>query len=281
MTLNYWTVLKKIAVAWSEDNVPRLSAALAYYTIFSITPLLIIGVALLGLFLGPEASRGQIVDYISSIIGNDAGLQIQNMIISASKPKSAKIAQFAGLIMLVVGATGVFSELQSGLNTVWGVKAPDAISWMGVVKNRVISFLIVLGSVFLLLVSLILDITLTIISDTISTRVLNLGIILPSFSRFISFIVITMLFAVMYKILPDTPIKWREVWFGALITSVLFTLGKFLLGIYLSFSITSIYGASGSLVVLLIWVYYTSQIFFIGAEVSKVIAVEKTHPQRN
>ena len=116
-----WSFIKKIAFAWSADNVPRLSAALAYYTIFSITPLLIIGVALLGLFLGPEASRGQIVDYISGSIGHDAGVQIQNMILSASKPKSAKIAQLTGILMLVVGATGVFAELQSGLNTIWGV----------------------------------------------------------------------------------------------------------------------------------------------------------------
>lgn len=278
MAITYWIIIKKIANAWSEDNVPRLSAALAYYTIFSITPLLIIGVALLGLFLGTEASRGHIVDYISGSIGHEAGLQIQNMIISASKPKSAKIAQLAGVIMLIVGATGVFRELKSGLNTIWGVKAPEKQSWADIIKNRVLSFLIVLGSVFLLLASLVLDIILSdTISDIISHHAINLGFTISTFSRFFSFLVITMLFAIMFKILPETTIKWRAVWLGAIITSILFNLGKFLLGIYLSFSITSIYGASGSLVVLLIWVYYTSQIFFIGAEISKVISIEKSN----
>jgi membrane protein len=267
-------LLKKILTSWSEDNIPRLSAALAYYTIFSITPLLIIAVALLGLFLGPEASRGQIVDYISSHIGHETGTQIQNMIISASKPKSAKIAQFVGVIMLIIGMSGAFMELQNGLNTIWGVKGRRESNWVIFIWDRILSFLIVLAAAFLLLLSLILDIILLFISNNMNIHIpwLDIGFTLPLFSHFVSFIIITLLFTLMFKILPNTTIQWRTALMGAFITAILFTLGNFLLGLYLKYSITSIYGASSSLVVLLIWVYYASQIFFIGAEISKVIS---------
>lgn len=273
MAATFWVTIKKVASSWSEDRIPSLAAALAYYTIFSITPLLIIGISMLGVFLGPEASRGQVVHYISDVVGQEAGTQIQNMIISASMPKSAKLAQLGSFVMLIIGVTGLFAELQSGLNTIWGVKSQPQQTWVHFLWHQFLSYLMVWVAVSLLFFSLMLDIAITFIST--SNVISSLGFLMPTLSWCLSFLIITSLFALMFKVLPQTHIQWREVWIGALITSLLFTLGKFLLGFYLSYNVTlSIYGASSSLVVLLIWVYYVTQIFFIGAEITKAISTE-------
>ncbi|MBA2650190.1 MAG: YihY/virulence factor BrkB family protein [Legionella sp.] len=269
MFKNIWAFTKKVAYSWKEDKVASLSASLAYYTIFSLTPLLIICIALAGLFLGEEAARGQIVDQISSLVGHETGKQLQSMIESANKPKTAIFAQAGGIIMLLVGATGMFGEIQSGLNTIWGIKNDPNKGWWDVIKQRFLSFTMILGLVFLLLVSLVLSAFLTLISNSLGGFV----VLSVALSYGLSFVIVMVLFALMYKFLPETNIQWSDVWLGALVASILFAIGKFFLGLYLTHAdATSTFGASGSLVVLLIWAYYVAQILFTGAEITEIIA---------
>ncbi len=275
MKNNVWKFIKQVFSSWSEDNVASMAAALAYYTLFALTPLLIIAISLSGLFLGPEAARGQIVDQISGLVGHETGKQIQQMIESANKPVTALFAQVLGLVMLIFGASGVFGEIQGGLNKIWGVKTNRKENWLALVKHRFLSFSMVLVVAFLLLISLLINVALTAFSDYANLYFsVDKFVLLLSFV--FSFLITTLLFALFFKILPDAKIKWTDVWVGAFITSLLFSLGKFILGFYLYHTdVASVFGAAGSLVMLLLWVYYASQIFFIGAEISKIIATRK------
>ncbi|MBA2711273.1 MAG: YihY/virulence factor BrkB family protein [Tatlockia sp.] len=274
MLNNFFTLCKEVIATWSKDRIPSMSAALAYYTLFSLTPILLICIALVGIFFGPEAAQGKIVNEIGSMVGQETGKQIQTMIETANKPVTAYVAQFFGVIMLIFGASGVFSEIQSGLNTIWEVKTNPDWTWFDLLKKRFLSFTIVLGLAFLLLVSLIMGVFFTAVSSYI-TQFIGLDVFDILFSQLFSFLMEVILFAMMFKILPDVAIKWNEVWLGAIITTLLFTLGKYLLGIYLShINVSSAFGAAGSVVILLVWMYYTAQIFFIGATITKLISTK-------
>jgi len=256
-----------------EDDCTTLSAALAYYTTFSIAPLLLIVISIVGLVFGREAVRHQIQNQVEGLIGKGAGSQIGAMVQNAGQnPSAGVVGTVLGIVVLLVAATGAFSQLQSSLNRIWHVQ-PDPRT--GGVKNfigkRVLSLGMILGVAFLLLVSLIVSAALSSF-DTFIEELLPRsfsGAVLTGLEFILSLAVITVLFAAMYKVLPDVEIRWRDVWFGAAITAVLFTIGKFLIGLYLGHSGTvSSYGAAGSLVLIVLWVYYSSLIVLFGAELT-------------
>lgn len=259
---------------FSEDKVTRLSAALAYYTIFSMAPLLIIVIAIAGAAFGEEAARGQIVAQIRGLVGESGAELIQEMVQNASKPGQGVVATIVGVVTLLIGASGVFSQLQDALNTIWGVMPKPGLGIVHTIKSRFMSFALVFGVGFLLLVALVIDAALSAALGFLADQFPQGGVVLQIVNQVISLGVITALFALLYKYLPDVKIGWRDVLVGAFITALLFTIGKYLIGLYLgNSSPASVYGAAGSLVVLLIWIYYSSVIVFFGAEITQVYAM--------
>ena len=269
-----WALLKQTYADWSEDRAARLAAALAYYTTFSIAPLLVVLIGIAGLVFGTEAVRGQLDDQIRGLLGADAAKAVQDMVQSASTNEASGIvATGFSLVALVLGATGVFSELQDSLNTIWDVQPKPGRGWRGLISDRILSFGMVLAIAFLLTVSLVVSATIAGIGEFVGGFVGALQPVWHLLDAVVSIGILTLLFAAIFKLLPDVEIAWRDVWIGAVATSVLFTVGKLLLGLYLGRSATvSVYGAAGSLVVLLIWVYYSAQILFFGAELTQVYA---------
>jgi membrane protein len=267
-----WYLLSTTFSGWSEDKAPRLGAALAYYTVFSLTPLLMIAIAVAGFIFGAEAARGQIVGQIQALVGEEGGKAIQTMIENAAREKNTGIAAtLIGVATLLFGASGVFGELQDSLNTVWGVKPRPGRGVLGMIKDRFASFTMVMGIAFLLLVSLILTAAISALGAMLGGAVAEGP--LHVLNALVSFAIVTGLFAAMYRYVPDAKIEWRDVWIGAAVTSLLFTVGKVAIGLYLGRgSVASAYGAAGSLVVLLVWVYWSAQILFFGAEFTKVYA---------
>jgi membrane protein len=266
-------LLKAAVMEWNEDKAPRLGAALAYYTIFSLAPLLIIAIAVAGLVFGQEAAQGQIVDQFRALVGQSGAELIENMIAGARRPSTSILAAGIGLVTLLVGALGVFGQLQDALNTIWEVMPRPGRGIPGLVKDRLLSLTMVLGVAFLLLVSLVISAGFGALGNWIGRQLPGLEALLDIVNVVVSFGITTLLFALMFKYIPDAVIAWGEVWIGAVITSLLFTLGKLLIGLYLgNSSIGSSYGAAGSLVLLLLWVYYSAQIFFFGAEFTQVYA---------
>lgn len=267
---------KKLAIEtfreWQKDNASRLAAALAYYTIISLPALVMLIIAFAGMVLGEEAARGQIVHQLQSLFGLEGAKSIEEMIAIASKSESKSLqASLFGFATLIFGATAVVVQLQDSLNTIWNVTAKPGNFIKSFLLNRILSFGMILSVGFLLLVSLVISAGISLLSD-------SLGTITPhGFWRLIDFLVsltlIAGLFALMFKYLPDAKIAWNDVIIGAVLTSLLFNLGKLLIGIYLGNSqIGTTYGVAGSLVILLIWVYYSAQIFFLGAEFTQVYA---------
>lgn len=268
-------ILKTTFKEWTEDKAPRLGAALAYYTIFSLAPLLIIAIAIAGLAFGEQAAQHQLQEQIRGMVGSQGAEAIQTMIAKASRPSSGIVATIIGLVTLVLGASGVFSQLQDALNTIWEVKPKEGRGIKGIIKDRVLSFTMVLGIGFLLLVSLVLSAVLAALGSFLNTLMPNMSILMQIANIVISFAVITLLFAMIFKLLPDVEVSWRDMWLGAALTAVLFTIGKLAIGLYLGHSsATSVYGAAGSLVVLLLWVYYSAQILLFGAEFTQVYAMK-------
>lgn len=265
------TVVVQSVKEWIDDKAPRLGAALAYYTIFSIAPLLVISIAIVGFVLGEDAARGGIADELSTMVGPQAAEAIQTMVANAGKEKGSGIwASIFSTALLLFGASNVVVQLKESLNAVWDV--PDKVSSgiMGFIKTRFLSFGFVLGVGFLLLVSLVLSTVLSAAGKFLGNA-LPMAPLLQVLNIVLSLGVITVLFAMIFKFLPDVKLPWRDVWLGAAITAVLFTLGKYALGLYLArSSVASAYGAAGSLVVILVWVYYSAQICFFGAEVTQV-----------
>lgn len=266
-------LLRDAFYAWLEDNVERLGAALAYYTVFSLAPLLIIAIAIAGFAFGQEAAQGQIMSEIGGLLGEEGAKATQAMIESARQPTAGIVASLLGVILLVFGATGAFAQLQDALNTIWGVTPKPGRGVLGILKDRLWSFMLVIGIGFLLLVSLVLSAGLAALGKFFGHLLPVPETILQIVNFIISFGVITLLFAMMYKILPDVKIGWSDVWIGAAMTALLFSIGKFLIGLYLGKSgVASAYGAAGSLVIILLWVYYSSQIVLFGAEFTFVYA---------
>ena len=259
---------------FNEDKVTRLAAALAYYTIFSIAPLLIIVIAIAGAVFGEEAARGQIVAQIRDVVGDSGAELIQEMIQNANQPGTGVVATIVGIITLLIGATGVFGQLQDSLNTIWGVMPKPGLGIMHTIKTRVLSFALVFGIGFVLLVALVIDAALAGALNYLTDQLPLGGVMLQVFNQLISLVVLSILFAILFKYLPDVKIAWRDVIVGAVVTALLFIIGKFLIGLYLgNSSPASVYGAAGSLGVLLIWIYYSSVILFFGAEITQVYAM--------
>ena len=268
----YLTLFKDTAKEFSEDKAPRLGAALAYYTIFSIGPLLLIAVAMAGLFLGQEAAQGQISGQLGRFFGPQMAKSLEEMIQAANKPKSGTLATIVGVITLMLGASGLFGQLKDALNTIWNVEAKKAGGIMGFVKERFLSMAMVLGIGFLLLITLVFDAVIAAMGPMLE-RLVGGEAIVHILSLILSFAIATVLFAAIFRILPDLKIAWKDVWLGAVFTSLLFVLGKWGLGLYLGkAAVGSAYGAAGSLVILLVWVYWSAQILFFGAEFTQVYA---------
>jgi membrane protein len=264
-------LLKETVKEWQEDKASRLAAALAYYTAFSIAPLLIIVIAIAAVVFGEQAAQGQIVSQIQSLVGREGAEAIQSMIQNSRKPTTGTIATIISIGILLFGATNVFAQLQDALNTIWEVAPKPGVK--GLVKARFVSFTMILGVGFLLLVSLVLSTVLAILGNYLGSLLPNLHFFWSILNFMISFGIIALLFALIYKFLPDVKITWGDVRVGAAITALLFTIGKSLLGLYLAnSSVGSTYGAAGSFVVLLLWVNYSAQILLFGAEFTQVYA---------
>jgi membrane protein len=266
-----WDVIKSAGSASLTDWVPRMGAALAFYTAFSLSPLLIIVVAVAGLIFGPDAARGQLAEQVSGMVGEQGGKFVQDILANANEPASGIGAMLFSFALLLFTASGVFVELQDALNNIWGVAPkPDRGLW-GIVHDRLLSFGMVLVVGFLLLVSLVVSAGLSALSKLAGLG--DVGLTAGTVNFVVSCAVVTVLFAFFYKVLPDAKIAWSDVWVGAAVTSVLFTVGKALIGLYLGrATIGSAYGAAGSLAVLLLWVYYSGQILLFGAELTRAYA---------
>lgn len=269
-----FAILKQTVVEWIDDKAPMLGAALAYYTVFSLAPLLVISIAIAGFVLGEEAARGQIFEQMRGLIGDEGGRAMQDMVQSANaKPATGVMASIVGIGTLLFGASGVFGQLQASLNIIWGVEPKPGRGLLGLVKDRFLSFSFILVVGFLLLVSLLLTSAITFVAEWVGGMSVGTEIFAHVLNFVLSFLVITVLFALIFKYLPDAKIGWSDVWVGAAITSGLFSLGKFGLGLYLgASSVGSSFGAAGSLIILLVWVYYSAQILFFGAEFTQVWA---------
>lgn len=263
-----WQVLKATRKEWSDDNALRLSAALAYYTIFSLAPLLLIVIAVAGFVLGNNQARDAILGQLTLLIGADGGQAIAQILESANKPTSGVIAAITGVVMLLIGATGVVGELQSALNTIWKVERKKGGGIKRILRTRIVSFAMILGVGFLLMVSLVISAAISTVGAFWQSEA---EVLVEVLHVILSTAIITILFAMMFRFLPDVRLKWRNIWLGAIVTSILFTIGKTLTGIYLAkSSLASSFGAAGSIVIILIWVYYSSAIFLLGAEFTKV-----------
>jgi membrane protein len=265
--------LKQAFHFWREDHAVRLGAALSFYTALSLAPLVILTLSIIGIVFERESAETQILQQIRGLMGAEGTMAIKTVIDNAQQPNTSKVATGIGMIMLFIGASGVFVELQDALNVIWKVEPKKTKGFLHFLRRRFLSFSMVLGIGFLLLVSLILSTLITALGEII--RGLPLIEMLAVILNFVlSFGIISVLFALIFKFLPETDVPWRAVWPSALLTSLLFSMGKFLIGLYLgNSSIGSAYGAAGSLVVVLVWVYYSAQILFFGAEYSRVCAL--------
>ncbi|WP_310736742.1 YihY/virulence factor BrkB family protein [Roseateles terrae] len=266
--------MTEAAQGWSDDNVPSMGAALAYYTLFSIAPLLLIVIAVAGLVFGEQAARGEVMDQLSDLIGLQGAMAVEDLLKRVNRPEEGGWAAIIGTVVLIIGATSVFAELQNSLNRIWKVPPPKSVpvwhSLWAVVRRRLLSLGLIMGLGFLSMVSMVASAALAAMGKwwtpwlgddfLLLAQLLNAGL---------SYALITVMFAVIYKWVPDVPIRWRDVWVGALITAALFSLGKSLIGLYIGRSaVSSAYGAAASLVVMMLWVYYSTQVFLMGAELS-------------
>jgi len=278
-----WELLKQSFNCFLDDKGIKLSASLAFYTIFSLGPLLIVVIYLCSLFFGREAIEGRIYGEIENFVGHDTALQLQEIIKNASIGGKGEVAAIIGFITLIIGATSVFAEIQDSINSIWGLKPKPKKGWLKFLQNRLLSFSIVVGLGFLLLVSLSVTAIIESLSDHLKARFPHITVItFYIINLIVTFIVITLLFGAIFKVLPDAKIKWKDVLAGAIATAVLFMIGKFGISYYITKShVGTTYGTAGSLVILLLWVYYSSMILYFGAEFTKAYAVKygsEIHP---
>lgn len=270
----YWQILKQSGSDFMEDKVLKLSASLAYYTIFSVAPMLIVIIYFCDLFLGREAIEGTLYGQIKDLVGAQAAMQLQQMIRNATLSQDMSWATIIGFITLFIGATGVFAEIQDSINSIWRLKLKSKPK-KGLIKmllNRLQSFSLVVSMGFILLVSLVVNGVIEFFNTRLATLFPEVAVVVIYIINLaVTFLVITILFAVIFKVLPDARIRWRDVIKGAVVTAILFMLGKFAIGVYLSASkISSSYGAAGSIVIILIWVYYSAAILYFGAVFTRV-----------
>ena len=272
-----FNLCKKAVLAWMDDFAPSMGAAISYYTVFSLAPLLVIVIAVAGAVFGHDAVQGEIVGQLQGLIGREGALAVQGLIKSAREPSQGLWAGGISMGVLLVGATTVFAELQSALDRIWHVpeKAKPSGLW-AVLRARVLSFGLIMGVAFLLMVSLSVSAGISALGSWVSGLLPGWEVLLQSINMLVSMAITTVLFAMIFRFMPSVPIAWRDVWVGAAVTAVLFELGKFLIGLYLGKSgVNESFAAAGSLVVLLAWVYYAAQIFLLGAEFTKVYSDDR------
>ena len=264
----FWTALK----SWWTDNIPRLGASLAYYTLFSLAPILVIAIAIAGFVFGEEAVRGEIVNQIDQLVGRDGARAVQGLVEGAARRQTGGIiATIVGSVTFLIAATGAFLELQSALNTIWRVKPKPGVNIEAFLLDRLRSFGLVVAMGFLLLVSLAVSAGLSAVGAWVSRTAPGWPVVWQVVNLVVSLAVIAAVFAMVYRFLPDVKLRWKDVWMGAFVTALLFSIGKQLIGLYLGQSSTaSSYGAAGSVVILLLWVYYSAQVILLGAEFTRV-----------
>ncbi len=266
---HYLQILSTTTQQWMEDKSPQLAAALAFYSLLSLGPLLLIAIAIAGAMFGTEAATGQIVGQIEGLLGKSGAEAVQSVIANSRKPSSNLMAAVIGVVTLLIGASGVFGQLQDSLNVIWKAPARPVKTIWYTVKNRLLSFAMVLGVGFLLMISLLLSAILAAMGTYFIGILPRFAPMLEVINNVVTLGVVTLLFAMIFKVLPDIRIQWRDVWGGAFLSAVLFTIGKYLIGLYLgSSAIGTTYGAAGSFVVLALWVYYSALILFFGAELA-------------
>jgi membrane protein len=270
----YWDLLKQTYDEWSRHNAGQLGASLAYYAVLSLAPLVVLLVAILGLVYGPEAARGGLQAELQRFMGVEAAEAVQRVVAAASVPSSGVIATVVGIVTLLLGASGVAIALQQALNMIWDVPPRPAKWWWGpFLRERLVGFTAVVAAGFILVISLGLTAAIAVVEKFFSSVLPMPAGLLQLINFLASLAVTTFLFAVLFRTLPDRQIAWRRVWVGAAVTALLFTIGKYLIGLYLGrASVGSAYGAAGSLIVVLVWVYYSAQVFFFGAEFTHVYA---------
>ena len=271
-----WQFLKTTINEWVEAEPFQLAAALSYYTLFSLAPLLLIAIGVAGIVFGREAAQNQIVETLQGMIGQDSAQTVQEMIqASNEKPKTGMMSTIIGFVALLFGAGGVVGQLQTSLNKMWEVTPKPGQGIWGFLRQRFFSFAMVLAIGFLLLVSLVVTAVLSSFTAMLSSFLGDATFVAHAVDILVSFGFVSLLFALIYKYVPDVQIQWRDVWIGAALTSILFTLGKYLIGLYIGTSgVSSTFGAAGSLITILVWVYYSSLIFFLGAEFTRVYATQ-------
>ncbi len=271
---NWWPLIKEAVKAWIDDYAPSMGAALSYYTVFSLAPVLLIVISVAGLIFGAEAARGEIFGQLRGLMGTDAAKAIEDILTSVNKPEEGITGTVVGLVLLFIGATTVFGELQDALDRIW--RAPDrdkTSGWWGLIRARLLSFGMILGIAFLLIVSLVLSAATAALGKWWSGAFGSWEVLAQAVNLLVGYGVTTVAFAMIYKIMPRVKIRWHDVWLGAAVTALLFTVGRFLIGLYIGKSgIASGFGAAGSLVVIFVWVYYSAQIFLLGAEFTWVYA---------
>jgi len=271
-----WQFFFRVVVQWVNNEPFELAAALSYYTLFSLTPLLVIAIGIAGIAFGHETAQQQILETIQDLIGPEGTEAVQLMIQNvSSRPETGRISTLLGFVVLFFGAGGVVAELQSALDKIWEVTPKPSSAIWGFLRQRLFSFAMVLAIGFLLLISLIASAILTSLTELLGQFVGATAVIIYVLDIVVSFFFVTLLFAMIYKFVPDARIQWRDVAIGSALTAFLFTIGKFCIGLYLGTSgITSVYGAAGSLITILLWVYYSSLIFFFGAQFTRTYASE-------
>lgn len=268
-------LLRQAGGAWLADNAPRLGAALAFYTLFSLAPILVVAVSVAGFLFGKEAAQGEIVQQFRGLMGTQGATAIEVIIQSTNRPALGVFATTVGLLAILAGASGAFNELQDALNTIWKVDSTTKSFWAATIRQRFFSLGLVLATGFLLLTSLIVTASLTAAERFVNSVIPASVILFESINFILSFGVITILFALIFKFIPDTTIPWRDVRMGAAVTSLFFMVGKVAIGFYLGHSaLTSAYGAAASLVIFLIWIYYSAQILLFGAELTHIYALK-------
>ncbi|WP_316831205.1 YihY/virulence factor BrkB family protein [Pedobacter aquatilis] len=278
-----WEVLKASFSGFNDHKVTKLSGSLAYYTVFSMAPLLVIIISLCGIFLKREAAEGQVYAQLAGFLGKDTALQLQQIIKSAYLNGKSTIAFVIGLVTLLIGATTIFGDIQDSINTIWGLKPKPKRGWLKMLQNRFLSFSVIVSLGFVLLVSLVVNTIVDAFSKRLEARFEEVSVIVfYVLNMAITLAVISLMFAVIFKVLPDAIIKWRDVILGSIVTALLFMIGKFAISFYIgSSNVGSTYGAAGSLVILLLWTYYSSIILYFGAEFTKAYAVaygSEIHP---
>ena len=269
-----WILVKRVLNSWIDDYAPSMGAALAFYTMFSLAPLLLIVISVAGLVFGQDAARGEIAAQLQSLMGERGASAVQDLLASVQQPAEGAAATVVGLVLLFVGATSVFGELQNSLDRIWRVPARSTmVGWMALVRSRLLSFGMIMAIGFLLMVSLVTSAGLAAMGRWWDSMVGGWYLLAIAGNAVVDFLLAAVMFALIYKVMPRVHVQWRDVWIGAIFTALLFTIGKMLIGLYVGRSgVTSGFGAAGSLVVVLLWVYYSAQIFLIGAEFTWVYA---------